>query len=185
MQPSIVSTGSETELAAIAVAAVVICMVMALWARTRAPAVTVALVTALVTGVLTVWIASADGPRGVPLVALVSASAAMAASGFVSLWLLPKTGLESLRRVALVTFVAAPLLGIAALVSIQQACPLYVTRGAGACYYSEDLLGGWSAAAAVVITLDVVLIAVLLLLSSRRPSVPESAAWVAADDLRL
>ena len=186
MHSSIGSIASEAELTAVALAVGLACAVGAFWARTRAPAVTVALVTAVVTGVVTVWIASADSPHGVPLVGLVSASGAMVTSGFVSLWLLPKGGRATcLRPAGLGTLVAAPLVGLAALVSIQHACPLYVTQGAGACYYSDDVLGGWSAAAAVVITLDMILIAVLLLVSDRRLNGAESAHRGAAESLHV
>lgn len=186
MRASIGSIASETELTALAVAVGLACAVGALWARKRAPAVTVALVTGVFTGVVTGWIASADSPHGVPLVVLVSASSATVTSGFVSLWLLPKGGRGmSLRPAALGTLIAAPLVGLAALASIQHACPLYVTRGAGACYYADDVLGGWSAAAAVVITLDMVLIAVLLLVSDWRSNRAEPALRGAAESLRV
>lgn len=185
MHASIGSIASETELSTIAVVVGLACVVGALWARTRAPAVTIALGTGVVTGVVTVWIASVDSPRGVPLVALVSASGAMVTSGFISLWLLPKGGSgRSLRAAALWTVVAAPLVGLGALVSIQHACPLYVTKGAGACYYQHDVLGGWSAAAAVVIALDTAFIAVLLMVSAWRTDRADSARPVIGESLR-
>jgi hypothetical protein len=75
--------------------------------------------------------------------------------------------------------------GLAALISIQHACPLYVTKGAGACYYEHDVLGGWSAAAAILIALDTALIGVLLMISDWRTNRAESACCVVGESLHV
>ena len=53
----------------------------------------------------------------------------------------------------------------ALLLAIQRACPLYVTRGAGLCHYSADLMGGWAAGVTFLFGVDMVILAALLFLS--------------------
>jgi hypothetical protein len=53
----------------------------------------------------------------------------------------------------------------ALLLAVQRACPLYVTRGAGLCYYGADLMGGWAAGVTFLFGVDMVILAALLCLS--------------------
>ena len=169
MPAGIESIASETELAVSAVVLVLTCLAGAFWTRTRAPAATIGLVTGVFTGGAALWIASTDSPHGAPMVALASASAAMATSGFLALWFLPaSTKDHKVFRVGVVVLLVAPLAGLATLLAVQDACPLYVMRGAGVCFYEYDVLGGWSSAAALTMTLDVIVVAALLLVTDRR-----------------
>lgn len=65
-------------------------------------------------------------------------------------------------RATTVAAVCAPLVGLVVLFSVTDACPLYVTRGSGYCYYYFDMLGGWAASVAIAVGLDVLGIAFLL-----------------------
>lgn len=160
---------SQADLAAIAAVLSLACILGALFARTRAPAVSIGLVTALTIGVITFLVSSHTGPHGVPLLVLMSASVGLAGSGLLAVLMLPShTPARSLRRAAAVFLASAPLIGLVALLSIQHACPLYVMRGSGFCHYDEDVLGGWTAAAAVIIGLDMLLIALLLWITAKR-----------------
>ena len=129
------------------------------------------LVTGLIIGVITLLISAREGQHGVPILVLMFASTGLAASGIVALYFVPAhvpTG--SLRRAAVATAAIAPLVGLMALFAMQDACPLYVTRGSGFCHYNEDVLGGWTAAAAVIISLDLLVIALLLWITAIRAS---------------
>ena len=129
----------------------------------------VGLTAGLVAGLIAFFISSADGPRGVPQDVVAWASVALAVCGLVALFFFPAHGnATSLRRVAVVLVLCAPLLILLSLLSLQHACPLYVGRRSGFCYYQDDVLGGWSAAAAVAIGFDVLIIAVLVGVSARQ-----------------
>jgi Kef-type K+ transport system membrane component KefB len=169
MWAAVVIRQSQSELAAIAVVLCLACIGGAVFARTRAPAVTVALTTGFTTGVLTFFLTSRDDPHGVPLAVVMSASAALTVSGLFALaFFRVYSPARTLRRAAAVIVACAPVVGLLALLSLQHACPLYVTRGAAYCYYDDDVLGGWSAAVAIIISLDLLVIAFLVWLSARQ-----------------
>jgi hypothetical protein len=131
----------------------------------------------LIIGVITFVISSREGPHGVPLLVLMLASIGMAASGCVAVYFVPAHApAASLRRAAAATAATAPIVGLLALFSLQDACPLYVTRGSGFCHYDEDVLGGWTAAAAAIISLDLLVIALLLWITAVRASHSDSGA---------
>ena len=164
----IVAQESQGELFALAVVLSLACLGGAWWARTQAPAVCVALVTGWTSGLIAFLIASAHGPRNVPLVVLMVASVGLTMSGLLYLMLQPRLeSAASVRRAGLIVLAAAPVAGLAVLLSVQHACPLYVTQGAGYCYYVDDVLGGWSSAAAVIVSLNLLVVGGLLLLTER------------------
>jgi hypothetical protein len=70
-----------------------------------------------------------------------------------------------MRRDALWLLAATPFAAAALLLAIQRACPLYVTRGAGLCYYDADLMGGWAAGVTFLFGVDMLMLAALLCLS--------------------
>ncbi len=70
-----------------------------------------------------------------------------------------------MRRDALWLVVLTPFAAAALLQAILDACPLYVTRGSGLCYYDFDLLGGWAAGVAFLFVADMLILAGLLWLS--------------------
>ncbi len=76
---------SQVELAAAAAVLSLACVVGAVFARTRAPAVSVGLVTALIIGVITFLITLRGSPHGVPLLVLELASIGLAVGGFLAL----------------------------------------------------------------------------------------------------
>jgi hypothetical protein len=169
--PQIGSTGSEAELVALALGLAAAALAGAVWGSRRAPATSIGLVTGVVTGAASVWILSVatKESHGVPAVVLTAASAAFVASGLLAAMLLPaiERG-RSLRPVIVALFLAAPLAGLATLLTVQHACPLYVTRAAGACFYEHDVLGGWSTGAAVLVGLDIAALAAMLLITELR-----------------
>ena len=162
--------GSQDELAAAAGVLSLACIVGALVARKRVPAVSVGLATALTIGVITFLVSSHEGPRGVPLLVLMSASVGLTGSGLLAVLLLPAHApARSLRRAAAMIVATAPLVVLASLTSMQHACPLYVGRGSGFCNYdNQDQLGGWTAAAAVIVGLDLLVIALLVWITAAR-----------------
>ena len=170
MSGFIEAQASQDKLAAITAVLSLACLLGAVFARKRAPAVSVGLVTALTVGVITFLISSHEGPQGVPLVVLMAASVGLAGSGLLAAFLMPADAPAGpLRRAAAATAVSAPVVGAMALISIQDACPLYVGRGAGFCNYDhQDQLGGWSAAAVLIIGLDILLVALLLWIAAKR-----------------
>ncbi|MFZ0322863.1 MAG: hypothetical protein WAN48_01900 [Actinomycetes bacterium] len=178
MSGFIVVHGSQDELAAIAAVLSLACVIGALFARTRAPAVSVGLGTALTIGVITFLIGLRDGPHGVPLLVLMSASVGFAGSGLLAVLLLPtQTAARSLRRAAVVILASSPLIGLLALMSMQHACPLYVGRGSGFCNYgTQDQLGGWTAAAAIIVALDMLVIALLVWITAARSAQSDIAS---------
>jgi len=80
---------SQGELAAIAAALVAACITDAVLARCRAPAVSLGLAAAAVTGVIGFFVSPADGPRGVPQDVVLWASGGLAVFGLLGLIFLP------------------------------------------------------------------------------------------------
>ncbi|MEO8476768.1 MAG: hypothetical protein ABI572_06915 [Actinomycetota bacterium] len=139
----------------------------ALVAWRSAPAVTVALVVGLAAAVVTYVVVRADGPRGVPAAAAEGFSVGIVVGGLLGLALTRRRarGTWPMRRDALWLLVATPFAAAALLLSVQEACPLYVTRGAGLCYYDVDLMGGWAAGVAFLFVVDMGILAGLLWLA--------------------
>jgi len=160
---------SQGELAAIVALLVLACIVGAVAARRYAPAVSVGLAGLLVAGSLAFFISAADGRRGVIEHVVIYASAGLAMGGLLGLAFLRARGpVAPLRIAAIIVAASAPVTGLVALVSLQHACPLYVTRGSGYCYHTHDVLGGWTAGAAIALTLDLLVVAFLLAISARQ-----------------
>ena len=142
----------------------------ALLAR-RAPAVTFALVGAVVVGLCGFLISDADGPHWVPSEVSVWVSFGLVASGLVGLLVTHVRAADRrfLNLAGWITLLFAPfaagLLGIA----ILRACPLYDNRVSGLCFYGdEDLLGGWITGVAVLFFLDIVVLAIVFWISAWR-----------------
>jgi hypothetical protein len=70
-------------------------------------------------------------------------------------------------HVAVGCLVALPFGALMLLLLIQRACPLYVMRGAGYCFYDIDVLSAWAAEVTFLFCLDVIVLA-LLLVSGRQ-----------------
>jgi uncharacterized membrane protein len=51
---------------------------------------------------------------------------------------------------------------------VQQACPLYVTRGSGYCFYDFDMLGAWASGVAFLAGIDALVLMTLFLVSGRQ-----------------
>jgi hypothetical protein len=146
---------------------VVLVVLGALVAWRPAPAVTVALASGLAGGLAAYVLARADGPRGVPAVVAEGVSVGVAVGGLLGLALTRRRmrGAWPMRRDALWLLAATPFAAAALLLAIQDACPLYVTRGAGLCYYDVDLMGGWAAGVAFLFVVDIGILAALLWLA--------------------
>ena len=146
---------------------VVLVVLGALVAWRPAPAVTVALVVGLAGGVVVYALARADGPRGVPAAVAEGFSVGVVLGALLGLALTRRRprGTWPMRRDALWVLAATPLAAAALLLAIQEACPLYVTRGAGLCYYDIDLMGGWAAGVAFLFVVDIGILAALLWLA--------------------
>jgi hypothetical protein len=100
---------------------------------------------------------------------MISASVCLTVSGLIALcFFRPYSPVRTLRRTAAAIAVSAPVVGLLALLSLQHACPLYVTRGSAYCYYGDDVLGGWSATAALMLSFDLLVIGFLIWLSARQ-----------------
>ena len=123
--------------------------------------------TGLTTGVLTFFFASRDGLHGVPLVVMMWASVALTVSGLIArCFFRAHAPVKTLRCTAAAVLAVAPFVGVLALLSLQHACPLSVTRGSDYCFYDQDHLGGWSAAVGRITSLDLIVIAFLIWLSA-------------------
>lgn len=141
-------------------------LVGAVVAKRHAPAVTAGLIGGLIAGTIGFFVEVADGPHYAPQTVAVWASAGLAVCGLTGLFVLhaSEPG-ERLFVAALLVAVLAPFVGAAALLLLQEACPLYV-RGRSYCFYDIDVLGGWSAGVATLIGLDLLGIAFLLVVSA-------------------
>ncbi len=138
-------------------------MASAVLARRRAPAVSLGLAAAVVVGVTAFFVGSNNGHRGVPQDVALWASGALAFFGLLGLIFLPgRAPAAPLWRATAVTAICVPLVGVAVRFAVTDACPLYVARGSGHCFYDIDLMGGWAAAVAAAIGLDVLGVAFLV-----------------------
>jgi hypothetical protein len=154
---------SPGELAVIAAALLLVCIVGAVIARRRAPVVSLALIAAVIAGVIGFFPSSLDGPERVPQDVVVWASCALALFGLVGLLFLPGRGAPPPTwRAVVAVVVCAPLLATVVHLAITDACPLYVGRGSGYCRYTVDLMGGWATTVSALVALDTVCVAFLL-----------------------
>jgi uncharacterized membrane protein YjfL (UPF0719 family) len=159
--------GSQAALLAIALGILAVSFGGAWLCRRRAPAVTLGLAGGALVGLVGFVASSADGPRGVPQDVGVWASLGLAVFGLLGLVFLPsRPPSTALWRATIAVAIAAPFVGVASGFLMTSACPLYVTRGAGYCFYDVDLLGGWASAVAVMIGGDLLGIAFLLGISA-------------------
>jgi hypothetical protein len=144
------------------------CLIGALLLRRRAPAVTIALVGAAVAGTVAFFVSAAHDRHGAPQDVGVWASVGLWVGWVFGLFVMRRRPpSRPLWRVALTCLVLAPFGAALLLLSVQQACPLYVTRGAGYCFYDADVLGGWAAGVTFLFIVDMVAIAAMLLATGR------------------
>jgi len=142
------------------------CLVAALLLTRRAPAASLALASAVVAGTIAFFVSSAEGPHGVPRDVGVWASISLGIGGTIGLIVTrPRPSATPLWHGAVACIVLSPFGASLVFLSVAEACPLYVTRGAGYCFYDFDMLGGWAAGLAILFVVDVVVVATLLLIS--------------------
>ncbi|MGE5227071.1 MAG: hypothetical protein ACM3OO_09385 [Planctomycetaceae bacterium] len=144
-----------------------------------APAVTVALIAAVAAGIASYVVARADGPRGVPAHVAEAFSVGLVIGGLLGLVATRRRrpGEWPMRRDALWLLAATPFAASAFLLAIQSACPLYVTKGSGLCFYDVDVLGGWASEVTLLFVVDAVIVAGILWLAPgpRRRATPARA----------
>ena len=175
------ATGSPAGLATIAASLVAASVVGAILSRRRAPAVTVGLIGGLLAAVVGFLVAASDGPHGVPQEVGIWASLGLAIFGLLGLVLLPgRPPARVLWRATLIVALLAPFAAAVLRFAVGAACPLYVTRGAGYCFYDVDLLGGWAAAVTVMLAGDLLGIAFLLGVSAWQAREPRPDGVAAA-----
>jgi uncharacterized membrane protein len=156
-------------LLAIACLLIAFCVVGGLVLLRHAPPVSVALFGAVVLGLFGFFITAADGPRGVPADVAGWVSIGLVGGGVIGLVTTRgKPPSSLLWHVAVRCLVALPFGALLLLLLIQRACPLYVMRGAGYCFYDVDVLGAWAAEVTFFFCADVLLVVVLLLMSGRQ-----------------
>jgi hypothetical protein len=142
------------------------CFTAALLLRSRAPAVSIALSGAVVFGTVTLFVSSAHDRHGVPQDVGVWASVGLWVGGTIGLVVTRgRPPSRSFWLIALTSLILAPFGAALLLLSVQQACPLYVTERAGYCFYDFDLLGGWAAGVAILFIVDVIAIVAILLIA--------------------
>jgi hypothetical protein len=174
----------EGLLLAIAVVLVIGCVVGAVLLLRRAPAVSIALACGVVVGTVAFFVSATRGPRGLPQDVGVWASVGLWIGGTIGLVLTRgRRGSGPLWRIALTCLILTPFGATLLLLAVQQACPLYVMRGAGYCFYADDVLGGWAGGVTVLFILDSLAIVGLMLLAGwqtkrREAPSPEDAAVV-------
>lgn len=146
---------------------VIVITLGALVAWRPAPALTLALVVGLTAGIVAFFVGRANGPRGVPALVSEVTSVGIVVGGSLGLLFGRRrhSGEWPMRRDALWLVVLTPFAAAALLQAILDACPLYVTRGSGFCYYDFDLLGGWAAGVVFLFVADMLILAGLLWLS--------------------
>ena len=147
MLPKMFLTVVRTEILLILVIVLVVAsVVLATVFAAHAPAASVALVGLLGGGAVGFVVEAADGPKDVPVTMAVWASAGLGVGGLLGL--IATRGSppsKPTRRAAFWTLAIAPFAGAALTVSLQFACPLYVTgKESSYCNYAgNDLLGFW------------------------------------------
>jgi hypothetical protein len=153
---------------AIAGVLLISCLAGSAYFARRSPAGGLALLGAAAGGVLGYIVNAGPSLRDVPYGVALWASGGLVVGGVIGLLFRGRGPAESLRSAAswilLLGLVAAGMIAWLLL----EACPLYITRGAGVCYYKNDVLGGWVSAVVFLFVLDVIAVAALLALSSLR-----------------
>jgi hypothetical protein len=153
----------------IAVVLAIACLVAAFLLIRHAPAVSMGLVGAVIVGS-----SCSSFPLLMGLVASPRTSASGRASACGSGELSassPRAGGRRRRRFGMCPWRAwsSPPFGAALLVlAIQQACPLYVMRGSGYCFYEVDVLGAWASYVTFLFIVDVLVVVALLLISGKQ-----------------
>lgn len=156
-------------LLAIACLLIAFCVVGGLVLLRHAPVVSLALFGAVVLGTTGFFLGSADGPRGVPAEVVGWASLGLVVAGAVgSLTMMGKPPASVLTHAAVGCPVALPFGALLLILLIQQACPLYVMRGAGYCVYDVDVLGAWASEVTFFFCADVLLVVVLRLVARQQ-----------------
>jgi hypothetical protein len=159
----------------IAVVLAAACLVGALLLVRHAPAVGVALAVAAVAGVVAFFVSAAHDRHGVPQDVGVWASLGLWAGGAIGLvGTRGRPPSRPLRHAAVTSLVLAPFGAALLLLAVQQACPLYVMRGAGYCYYDVDLMGAWAGGVTMLFLMDMAAIVALLLISGTQAKKEEA-----------
>jgi hypothetical protein len=141
---------------------------------TRAPAVSLALLGGLGGGFCGFFFSTRHDPKNVPADVAVWATCGLVALGLVGLLLRPRGPARLLRRAAVGVLAIGPVAAATLAFLLVSACPLYVTRHAGFCYYDIDVLGGWVSKVIVLFILDVFALAVLLSVSANEVKVTQA-----------
>jgi hypothetical protein len=150
----------------IAVVLAGLCLVAALLLARRAPAVSMALAGAVAGGTVAFAVSAAHDRHGVPQDVGVWASVGLWAAGAISLVLTRGRPPSSfLWRTTIACLALAPFGAALLFLSVTQACPLYVTRGAGYCFYDFDMLGAWASGVTFLFVGDMIAVMALLLVS--------------------
>jgi hypothetical protein len=135
----------------------------------RAPAVSIGLVGGVVAGIFGFFVSAADGPGGVPADVARWASAGLLVAGSAGAATTKGRPPSSfLWHAAVACLVAAPFGALLIFLLVQQACPLYVTRGSGYCFYDFDMLGAWASGVAFLAGIDALVLMTLFLVSGRQ-----------------
>jgi hypothetical protein len=150
----------------IALTAAAACVVGAALLVRHAPAVSIGLIGALGAGVVAFFVAAADGRHGVLAVVASTASAGLVVGGTIGAVVTRgQPPSSTLWRSAVACAVLALFGAALTFFALQQACPLYVTRGAGFCFYDFDMLGAWASGVTFLFIVDVLVVVALLLIS--------------------
>jgi hypothetical protein len=151
------------------------CLGAGLFLLRHAPAVSVALFGAVGAGIYGFFISAAHGPKGVPAETVGWATMGLVAGGLIGLVVTRgKPPSSFLWHTAVGCLIGLPFGALLLFLLIDEACPLYVTRGAGYCFYDFDMLGAWATEVTFFLSLDVLVVIALLLVSGRQAKRDES-----------
>jgi hypothetical protein len=135
----------------------------------RAPAVGIALFAAVAAGTMGFFVSAANGPKGVPADVAQWASAGLLLAGvFGATTTKARPPSSFLWHAAVVCAIVAPFGALLIFLLVQQACPLYVTRGSGYCFYDFDMLGAWASGVAFLVGLDGLVLMTLFAVSGQQ-----------------
>jgi hypothetical protein len=141
-------------------------LITALLLRRCAPAVSIALSGAVVAGTVAFFVSAAHDRHGVPQDVAVWASFGLCAAGAMGLvFTRGRPPSSFLWRTTLACLAVAPFGAALLFLSVTRACPLYVTRGAGYCFYDFDMLGAWASGVTFLFVGDMIAVTALLLVS--------------------
>jgi hypothetical protein len=161
----------DSLLLAIALVLLVGALLAAALLTRRAPAVSFALVGAVVVGSCGFLISSADGPHWVPQEVSAWASLGVGVGGLVGLIVtrVHRADRRFLWVGGTAALIIAPGLALALGLALAEACPLYSELLKGYCYYGgDDLLGAWVSGVAILFFLDMVALSALFFISAWR-----------------